>query len=474
MPARQTSAIQPRHHPPGVAWLLIAGVLYFVLARFGMAVFALQPANITLIWLPAGIALIMVRRWHLLAFPVIFLASFAANLGGMAHSSVFRQMLHTALGAGVDTLAGYLAARALQHSLPEGLRRAADIVTFGLRVCLIPMGITSTLLTANLLLGGYIDAGKMPELFFSLLLADSLGLLLTYPLYQAWQSEGRPDASGYRLWLLSTMLVMAALLLDARGMPGAVFFLIPAILAIAVKGSLLGTMLLTTPAMLAVMIMTASGSGSFINNLPEASHTLVLPFVFSSMFALLGVTLQSYALNASEQARHFWMNAAEHDMLTGLLNRRGFWPILRMTLQRRRGRHCTLCILDIDHFKRVNDEHGHDAGDQVLRHVSALLVQDSRSSDTVARIGGEEFAILLPDTSSPAAHKMLEHLRQTIAGQPCELADGSRLGITISIGIAGTDTANDGPDTLLAKADEAMYLAKRQGRNRTVSHEQPD
>lgn len=158
------------------------------------------------------------------------------------------------------------------------------------------------------------------------------------------------------------------------------------------------------------------------------------------------------------------------DGLTGLFNRNTFVDLTCRELDRakRQSSATAILLLDLDHFKRVNDTWGHPAGDAVLRHVASLAGTTVRSTDLVGRLGGEEFIIMLPNTSVPAARTLAEKLRQRIAATPVRWQDTS-IPITASIGLAGT-TAQEKHDfdSLYAQADKALYQAKQLGRNRVV------
>ena len=155
---------------------------------------------------------------------------------------------------------------------------------------------------------------------------------------------------------------------------------------------------------------------------------------------------------------------ARSDPLTGLLNRRGLDAqfAFALALARRSGRPLSLVSVDVDHFKRINDTYGHAQGDQVLQHLAQTLQQRVRSSDLVARLGGEEFVALLPDTDIASAHAVAEELRMAVAAQQHPVVGSIRISIGISMLRPGEDT----PTALLERADAALYEAKRQGRNR--------
>jgi diguanylate cyclase (GGDEF)-like protein len=159
---------------------------------------------------------------------------------------------------------------------------------------------------------------------------------------------------------------------------------------------------------------------------------------------------------------------ATTDFLTGLPNRREFMARLddeQARLQRDISEQGAVLMLDLDHFKRVNDEYGHATGDAVLRHLAGLMRDSQRKIDTLGRVGGEEFAVLLPGADMAAALAFAERLRQRIAGTPLQAESGA-LSVTVSIGIAALDPEDASGDAALVRADKALYCAKRAGRNR--------
>jgi diguanylate cyclase (GGDEF)-like protein len=168
------------------------------------------------------------------------------------------------------------------------------------------------------------------------------------------------------------------------------------------------------------------------------------------------------ALDSARQ-RELLRSQAERDDLTGLLNRRAFHQQLEALLHeaRRSSRPLGLVLIDLDHFKQVNDQHGHQTGDSALVAVADALGNSVRERDVVARVGGEEFAVLLPDTEPDAGLAIAERARQRVASQT-QLA----LRLTLSAGLAAYP--GDGADAaaLLRAADAALYDAKRAGRNR--------
>ena len=166
---------------------------------------------------------------------------------------------------------------------------------------------------------------------------------------------------------------------------------------------------------------------------------------------------------ASEQQRQ----ASFSDYLTGLANRRAFFEAAELELERRRhsSRSVSVIMVDADHFKAINDKFGHPAGDAVLRHLAQVLKTTFRDVDVVARVGGEEFAVLLPSTGLAAAQAVANRLVALVETMPA-LVDGGSIGLTVSAGVAQMDDSVEGLDALMKRADQALYVAKARGRNR--------
>jgi diguanylate cyclase (GGDEF)-like protein len=156
---------------------------------------------------------------------------------------------------------------------------------------------------------------------------------------------------------------------------------------------------------------------------------------------------------------------ATTDALTGLANRRAFFDLGQVTLEAaRRYRHaCSMLMIDVDHFKAINDHHGHRAGDETLRRLADRLREVLRQADLVARIGGEEFAALMPETDITAARQAAERLREVCEG----LATQDLMSMRVSVSVGVAQWRHDEPlEHLMERADAALYRAKQSGRNR--------
>ncbi len=177
-------------------------------------------------------------------------------------------------------------------------------------------------------------------------------------------------------------------------------------------------------------------------------------------------TLEKLILQATKEKR-FYENLALTDSLTGLYNRRVFMEVAEKELNRamRLGEPFSILMLDLDNFKKVNDTYGHDVGDIVLRHVANILKENLRKMDLIARWGGEEFIVMLPNTSLEGAYKVGEKLRKAVEQNPIELRNGEKLKITVSIGISSFRNHKSLED-IIREADIALYGAKKKGKNR--------
>jgi two-component system cell cycle response regulator len=167
------------------------------------------------------------------------------------------------------------------------------------------------------------------------------------------------------------------------------------------------------------------------------------------------------------------LELAVTDQLTGLHNRRYMNSQLDALVRRAvvgGGDPVALLVIDIDHFKKVNDSFGHAVGDEVLREFAVRLASNVRAIDLPVRFGGEEFVVVMPDTELEHAHRIAERIRLHVAGSPFRVMGGEELlTVTISIGVAASLRDKDEPDALVRRADEAMYEAKSRGRNRVIA-----
>lgn len=277
-------------------------------------------------------------------------------------------------------------------------------------------------------------------------------------------------ALGFPLWITYSIaigtLISIAVYRSLRGMlEAATALACGALLAVAVQGLHFSPQTdwpataLSMTALTLYLLMVAKGAHARALKLHAARAQLrqneqMLQTQLGEIQALQG--------QLSEQANR--------DPLTGLYNRRylGSTMVRELARCRREGRPLSLMLIDIDHFKRINDAHGHQAGDEVLRSVALCLSERSRAADVVCRYGGEEFLLLLPDMPQAAALELANRYRMSLETTPIPFGE-LRIQATLSIGIAAYPDHGQSPEDLIECADQAMYQAKTAGRNRVCA-----
>jgi len=178
---------------------------------------------------------------------------------------------------------------------------------------------------------------------------------------------------------------------------------------------------------------------------------------------------QRYAVELRQSVTNT-LALAVTDELTGLYNRRYFDRHLSLMLEKaqQQDRDMAVMLIDMDFFKSVNDTHGHDTGDSVLREFANRLRRNIRGVDLACRFGGEEFVVLMPDTDFQQAQSVAERVRAAVAEKGFDAGGGRPLAVTVSVGVALNEHDSDTPEVMLKRADVALYRAKREGRNRVV------
>jgi diguanylate cyclase (GGDEF)-like protein len=202
----------------------------------------------------------------------------------------------------------------------------------------------------------------------------------------------------------------------------------------------------------------------YIGSLAMLSAGLILFIIFYWLVGKIGRRI--------EYDERELQNLAIRDGLTGLYNHRTFYSLLEDELQRsqRHTRPISLLMLDIDHFKRVNDTYGHQAGDLILHGLGDLLMQQARAADRVCRYGGEEIILILSETDTEIAINIAERIRKTVEAHVFVIPDEKSVSITVSVGVAVYPEDANTKEALVAAVDAAMYQAKETGRNRVCAH----
>lgn len=316
--------------------------------------------------------------------------------------------------------------------------------------------------------------------WLALLAASSVVRLAVFVAYlRAPEADRTPDRWERPYWITllssSTVWGLGALVLMARGDPLTQVLVL--FFAIGMAGSAVSVYTAYRSMTLAAMAIVLLPGTVFLLCQPTAMQRgLAVAALLFSGSVVRATRVLSDALHTAfrlthelDRAHEIAVSAARTDVLTGLNNRRAFVERAeQLFCENRLSRRpqCAL-VIDIDHFKQINDRHGHAVGDLVLSTVGALLRARLRHSDLCGRLGGEEFAVLLPDTGPGAAMAVGEQLRSAIAALDIEAAGGQRVRLTASLGLAAGRQADD-LQSLLLRADQAMYRAKADGRDQVA------
>ncbi|WP_102885678.1 GGDEF domain-containing protein [Pseudomonas putida] len=299
-----------------------------------------------------------------------------------------------------------------------------------------------------------------------------LPVLLTAPSVRALVRGG---AQPIRLAPLLVLLASLAFSI-AFGGPGAIAFPIAALLWCAWTYSPFLVSLLTLTAGSTLIVAVAQNLMHFSVPQSEPGVTTLMSARLGIAMLVLGPLVVACVSQANRSLMARLAHQATVDHLTGVLTRSAFTrranTLLESRQQHAQALPLTLMMLDIDHFKSINDAHGHAVGDQVLRQFASTLQDQLQNDELIARLGGEEFVVILPGLAPERANFIAERLRRAIQDLHVVQAD-QRLQITVSIGVAGCDADMPAPslDELLASADQALYRAKARGRNRVEQAE---
>lgn len=463
-----------RSELPGRVLLLAA--VYFVAAKLSLLL-AIPPGYATAVWPPSGIALAAILLLGYRIWPGVWLGAMLVNL--TVASSPFAAVF---IGTGntLEALAGAALIRRFV-GIPYQFERAGDVVKF-VAIAALSSTTAATIAVGSLALEGSVAWPQFLPNWWTWWQGDTMGIIVLTPLILSWSSRRgvvwpprkKAEAACFAVLLL---IVTYGVFGDATGIFSP-FPLSFAIFPFIIWAALRFSQRVVTTALAAVCAFavyhTLEGLGPFA--LWSVNESLLLLLAYISIVVVTGLVLsaalteRSRALDRLEQALSQVREQAITDPLTGLYNRRFLWEFLRREWVRAKRRDAPLAVimLDLDHFKRINDSFGHEAGDFALTAVAGLLRTHIRSSDIVCRYGGEEFALVLPEASQKSVRARAEDIRTAIKRLDLR-HQGAPLGrITASLGVALFPDHADSADSLMRAADTALYEAKRAGRNRTV------
>lgn len=477
----------------------IVASLYLVLGSISFNTYLLElshVSNITelsslanLIFAPAGI-------W--LAFGVLF-GPKATVLGILVGQVLLSYWLGSSLISGIsialfNILACYLGHYLFHHwKLSRKFNTLRDVTLFIVLILFILQPISAIGAVATILLLDYLphsavpsalyvcrapwvlqqslSLSSMPTVWLNWWLGGVIGQLLFAPLIITWLTPCTRNPNRIKfIEIISGATAIAAIaLISFSSIPSAQLLILaltyPLLVWSGVRHGIRNTTF--TNAFIALLIVSISASGyGFLANL-----SVVNRFYYLSFF-IITATLFSLILFAMFDERRSLIlqltELASTDFLTKLGNRSFFMERGEQAVAQAK-RHKTelsLAILDIDHFKKINDTYGHPVGDEVIKHVAKLCASSLRIEDTPSRIGGEEFAILLPNTNRNDAYTIIERIRLAAQNQPLVINATTQITVTFSAGIAQLEN-NESLAELLRLADNMLYQSKKTGRNQT-------
>lgn len=453
-------------------YVLILGLLVFLLALLGIA--SRPIGSLASIWPANAFVLGAMLRQPLLRTPRAWLvACVSMVLADLVTSSPF--LVATVLSVG--NLVGVYAALYVLEQLPQKARQwdqrhGVLLLIFVALVASMSAGfvgmIAYPLLFDGTAVKGYIFWSVTEFVNF----IAFLPVALSAPAFgQLWKQLKHPRRITLRSnqWMPAVLVfLLCAVTLFLEG-PAKLILPIVALLWCAFSYSVFSTALLTLFFCFWTLVSLALGLDDAAG---EASNwsTLMSWRVGISLIALVPIIVACYnSVRKEEMEALKW--SALHDALTGALNRKGLEEYHQSLADSRSNYPLGLLMLDLDHFKSVNDQYGHSAGDHVLKSFVQTMQSHLRQMDVVARLGGEEFIVLLPQCSESAVAEVAERIKNSLSAEAIDLGDGHSISVTVSIGSAYSRSQEESLQNLLCNADQALYAAKDAGRNRVVSFE---
>jgi diguanylate cyclase (GGDEF)-like protein len=454
----------------------LLAVVYFVAAKLSLQ-FAIPPGYATAVWPPSGIALAATLLLGSRLWPGVWLGAALVNYSVNA-SPILAALLGT--GNALEALAGAALIRRYM-GVPRRFEHCRDVVIF-VAIAALSCTIASTVAVLSMGVLGLVSWTDIPANWWTWWQGDVSGIIIVTPLVLSWRlRRAAPWSRGKKL---EGLCLGGLLLIVTHFVFGdATEFLSPfpltfAILPFMMWAALRFSQRVVTTASAVVSAFaidyTIHGIGPFALWSMNESLLILLAFISTVVITSLALSAlkieRGRAMEQLERVLGELREQAATDPLTGLYNRRYLWEFLRREWIRAKRKDNSLAVImiDLDHFKRINDTHGHEAGDFVLTAIAGLLRNQIRSSDIVCRYGGEEFALVLPEASLDNVRLRAEHIRAAIKHLDFTHEGVPLGGITASLGVALFPHHADSPDSLIRAADEALYEAKGVGRDRTV------
>lgn len=479
--------------PKILVQLVLIPVLYYLGAKLSLALAVTTPEVVVILWVPNSLLLAALCHFHFRRFAVfaamIILAEIAADYQTY---SLTESILFGAINLLEVTLA-YLLLR--RWRFDTRFSAPGDLWKFIMAGPVI--GAFSSACAAATL--HYFSRSGESDVFEYLRIwwfGDGLGLLILTPLLLSiWPPvPGAAEQRAALKWydgvaIAGALIVLGAFLLSDRGMFLGIsvrpVLLLPLAVYVAARYSIRTTIMMMAAIAFLVLLVTRVGQQPF-GELPiHDTAVWAQELLFSMAIISLGLAALLSQLRANRreletrvQERTAQLQAANAqleqlavtDALTGLLNRRALSDLFRREIERaqRHRRELAVIMFDLDHFKAINDRHGHAAGDAVLRQIAGVAAQSTRSTDAIARYGGEEFVLIAPETDRASALDLAERMRVALQSADFRI-DHQSLKVTASFGVAMLRGDDKKPEDVLRRADESLYAAKGAGRNRVIA-----
>jgi diguanylate cyclase (GGDEF)-like protein len=473
-------------------WFVVVYFVYIVSGFLGIYFVSFPPGHLSVVWLPSGIAFLAILLLGPAAVLPVLLGSLTIKIPYLyEQSNPLISTLILSLAAVIETLQAWFANKLWnKHFANQGVSSGSDVLTFFTRVAFTPCACTVWALVLLFISTNYIPNEQTflqswLENTVIITMAHTLGIFLMVALYQSyWLIKQEPwTKKEVRIGISAMISLLFVCAISFSITKLTLYFLLPVFLILIIHTGYAGSSIALTLVSFWTIIATANGSGPFVSEDHYLSMIHIMVFVLC-----LGLTMQFSALtldnlNANkrkmvttiekrteelERKNRQLLELASTDHLTGLCNRRSFEKLANKELERaqRYQTPLSLLALDLDLFKRINDTHGHPFGDLVLQTFTQACLESLRKTDLMARLGGEEFVVLLPETTEYLAANVGEKLRSAIESIQLTAPSGQTVSITTSIGVTTGTMQDENIAMLLHRADEALYDAKTFGRNK--------
>lgn len=439
------------------------GLALFMLCMFG--ILTRPGADLASFWPANAFMLGMLVRFPRLATPLSWISCAAGfMLADFATGGTVRNTIVLNLGNLMAISVGYVVFSRFERA-DQTLSRPASVLT--MLVAIVSAALTAGLIGTvadPLLFGGKpLDALLYWSATELVNYVAFLPMILTFPDHAGHRfSEALRERPSIPSLLPLVALVGTAIAGTAIGGPGAVAFPVLALLWCALSYSLFATACLSFAFVAWTLLAISAGYLPVADNFTDRANLLSIRFGVSLMG--LAPLVVASVMAAREELMQRLLHLSNHDQMTGLLNRSAFLAEARRKLDCRAPGPVAVLMLDIDHFKSINDRYGHAAGDRVIVAFAAIVKRNVRKGDVAGRLGGEEFAIFLDGCTDDEATEVATRINVAFASNAVPLDDGRVVTATVSAGLA-TAPRPAILDHLLVQADEVLYKAKHQGRN---------